>query len=92
MTRNKMKTIIISLLLDEYVTDEAEIFDSFAHSNSMSFDEYINTHWEKHEYSGGSAELEKIRTYGDFFGCITLLSMMETSKINQLFMKGGWIR
>ena len=52
---------------DEYVTGHDETFNSFTHGNSFSLDEYINTHWQKREYNGGSAKLEKIRIYGNEF-------------------------
>ncbi len=60
--------LIIYLDEDNYVTGHDETFDSFDHSNGiMSFDKYINTQWEEQEYDGGSAELEKIRIYGNEF-------------------------
>jgi len=52
---------------DEYVTGHDETFNSFTHGNSFSLDEYINTHWQKREYNGDSAKLEKIRIQGNEF-------------------------
>jgi len=64
---NNDDQLAIFLDEDEYVTGHDETFNSFTHSNSLSLDEYINTHWKEHEYNGGSAELEKIRIYGNEF-------------------------
>ena len=67
LDKDDNKELIIYLDEDEYVTGDDETFDSFTHGKYPSFDEYINTQWEEQEYDGDSAELEKIRIYGNEF-------------------------